>query len=496
MIDINDEDSNISIAIPPGFTVQAALDEAGISLSPLDRTDPPSFTLITSPMSITIIRVREEYEVEEIVIPFERQTVHNESLPKGETLLIQSGQNGVQRITYRLVFENSVQMSRSVFEVTNLSEPQPEIVMVGVQAPFLPIDISGRLVYLLAGNAWMMETSSSNRKPMLTTGDLDGRVFNLSQSGDWLLYTRSSNPESGDINSLWAVNIEEENAKPFDLKIHNIIHYAGWDPAGGLAIYYSTVEPRSTAPGWQANNDLIWLKFSASGAHEVVKTIIETNTGGIYGWWGTQYAWSPDGAKLAYARPDSVGLVDFENNTSLPLIELIPFETGGNWSWVPGISWSSDSQLLYVVTHAPLPGLSKQEASPLFNLSAYLMESGPLIDLLPQTGMFAYPVMSPSLPASHGSVAVLQAVFPELSEKSRYRLTLVDQDGSNARVIYPPEGSPGIEPQQVVWCPSQNNETCNQLVFINQGNIWLIHADTGQAQQITGDGLITRLDWK
>ncbi len=495
-VEILDGSSRLSIPVPVGSSVAAALEKGGVVLDPLDRCDPPSFTVITAPVSVTVTRVTEEYEVEEKVIPFERQTVRNESLPEGETLLIQAGENGLQRITYRRLFENGVQTSRSVFEVTTISEARHEIVMVGVQAPFTPVDIPGRLVYLLAGNAWLMEGSSANRRPILTSGDLDGRVFSLSPDGRWLLCTRTASPADEQINSLWVIDLENHDAEPVDLEISNIIHYAGWDPDGGLAIYYSTVEPRSTAPGWQANNDLIWLSFSAGGLHENTETILEANTGGIYGWWGTHYIWSPDGERLAYARPDSVGLVDFEQKSSQTLFELIPFQTGGDWSWVPGITWASDSSMFFTVTHSPLAGLEEQESSPIFNLSAFLLDNGPLIDLLPQVGMFSYPVTSPSSAGNPGPIALLQAVFPEQSENSRYRLVLVDQDGSNARVIYPPEGSAGLEPQQVVWSPRLEGANSNRIAFIHQGNIWLIDIEAGNLQQLTGDGLITRMDWK
>ena len=46
--------------------------------------------------------------------------------------------------------------------------------------------------------------------------------------------------------------------------------------------------------------------------------IIGTNSGGIYGWWGTQFAWSPDGSSLAYSRPDEIGLVDIQTGAFLP----------------------------------------------------------------------------------------------------------------------------------------------------------------------------------
>jgi hypothetical protein len=29
-----------------------------------------------------------------------------------------------------------------------------------------------------------------------------------------------------------------------------------------------------------------------------------------------------------------------------------------------------------------------------------------------------------------------------------------------------------------------------------QGNLWLIDSITGQSQQVTGDGLIVRMNWK
>ncbi len=494
-VDLIDESTTISLSVPIGSSVQSVLEKAGLTLSPLDRTEPPSFTLVTEPMTIKIIRVVEEYEVEEIVIPFEHQTVRNESLPEGETLLIQAGENGLQRITYRTVLENGVQTSRTVFEVVNVREARPEIMMIGAQALFTPVEIQGRLVFLLAGNAWMMENSTANRRPVLTTGDLDGRVFSLSPDGSWLLCTRSSGMNENEINTLWAVNLSSRETDPIDLQTSNIIHYAGWDPDGGLAIYYSSVEPRSTAPGWQANNDLIRLSFTANGTIESRETILAANSGGVYGWWGTNFVWSPDGDRLAYARPDSVGLVDFEGKSTRTLIELIPYQTGGDWAWVPGLSWSSDSQLLYTVTHAPLEEAHRQELSPLFQFSAYVMDQGPVVDLLPQAGMFAYPVASPYNPSSPGLVALLQAVFPEQSDSSRYRLVLMDQDGSNPRVLYPPEGAAGLDPQQVVWSPPVNG-SAGEIAFIHQGNIWLIDPEAGNLQQITGDGLITRLDWQ
>ncbi|NIW44606.1 MAG: hypothetical protein GWN30_07530, partial [Gammaproteobacteria bacterium] len=73
-----------------------------------------------------------------------------------------------------------------------------------------------------------MEDSTANRVPIITTGDLDGRVFTLSDDGRWLLFTRHSE-EDDVINTLWAVNIENPEVV-VNLEVANIIHFADWRP--------------------------------------------------------------------------------------------------------------------------------------------------------------------------------------------------------------------------------------------------------------------------
>lgn len=507
-----------SLEVTVGTTVQSALEEAGIALENLDRVDPPGYTLLEDGMVIKVTRVREVFTVEEHVIPFERQTVRNESLPEGQTLLVQPGVNGTERITNRQVFENDVEVSNTVFKTEIITEPLAEIVMIGVQKPFTPVPIPGRLVYLASGNAWLMETTTGNRRPLVTTGDLDGRIFSLSPNGEWLLFTRrESQPidrpdgeeQEARINSLWAINVKNEDARPVNLRVYNIIHYAEWVPNRSMTITYSTVEPRSTAPGWQANNDLQLLTFSASGTIIRQEEFLQANAGGLYGWWGTTFAWSSDGKSLAYSRPDGVGLVDIENGELIPLAHIIPFQTGSDWAWVTGLSWAANNQALYFVNHIPKAGLESQEASPLFDLAAIPLPgeifeeddgetgAGPIISMVSQTGMFAYPVSSPRLKEEGGfQVAYLHAIFPEQSESKRYRLAVMDRDGSNRATIFPPADYQGLDPQRVVWSPAAFQNGNYWLAVTYQGNLWLVDSQNGLVQQVTGDGLINRIDWK
>jgi hypothetical protein len=238
------------------------------------------------------------------------------------------------------------------------------------------------------------------------------------------------------------------------------------------------------------------LTISDKGVILKREEIILANSGGIYGWWGTDFAWSPDGEQLAYSRPDSVGLVDLEEKQLVPLLDLIPLQTRSDWAWVPGVGWAPDESVLYTVTHVPMNGLASSEASPLFDLAALLPKTGQAIQLSPQTGMFAYPVPSPLLPGNRFLVAYLQAIFPDQSESSRYRLVLVDRDGSNRQVVFPSEGLPGLEPQRVIWGPAQSGASPLYLAMVYQGNLWLYDISTGKAQQITGDGSIGRLVWQ
>jgi hypothetical protein len=486
------------VEVDAGSTAAQALTEAGVALGPLDRSEPPLYTVLSEGDEIRVTRVAESFQTEEVILPFERQTVRSESVPSGETRLLQPGVNGLQELTYRILTEDGVEVSRSVVKTVILQEPLAEIVMVGAQSTFAPLPIPGRLVYLAGGNAWLMEESTANRRPLVTTADLDGRIFALSPDGNWLLYTRkSSKPPAEQINALWVVRIND-NPRPFSLNAANVVHFAAWAPTTTPTVFYSTVEPRATAPGWQANNDLYRVTMTTAGPNQPRK-ILEANSGGVYGWWGMSFAFSPDN-RLAYARPDEIGLVDQDSGYLKPLLEITPLQTHSDWAWIPGLAWGADSDTLYLVTHAPAPAPVTAEESPFFDLTAASMVNNATVRLVQQTGMFAYPSASPI--RSNGrenvyQIAYLQAIFPSQSETSRYRVVVMDRDGSNRRVVFPSADAPGLEPQTPAWAPGPvAGQTGDFLAVVYQGNLWLVDSGSRQAYQVTGDGLIGRVDWK
>jgi Tol biopolymer transport system component len=495
----------IGLQIPPGTTTQAALERAGITLNNLDRVDPPSYSVLANNSIVRITRVREVFTVKENPIPFESKRLLNETLPLDKEICVQSGVNGQEQVTYRQVFENDQEVSNTIFKTEVIAEPVTELCMKGVSKPFTPVAIPGKIAYLTNGNAWLMETTTGNRRPVVTTGDLDGRIFSLSPKGDWLLYSRGEKETTvaegaapARINSLWAIDLTEENARQINLKVDNVVNFAAWVPEKGLTITYSTAVPTATEPGWQANNDLQMLTFAPTGTVAKLEKILETNMGGVYGWWGTDFAWAPDGTALAYARSDEVGLVDIEKKTQVALTTILPFQTGKNWAWVPGISWSPDHNVLFLVNHRPGAEYDNDQMaqlSPLFDLAGFPIDNGPLVSIVSEVGMFAAPVTSPIIGQGY-RVAYLQSREPRQSDTRPYRLGIMDRDGSNRKLIFPREDQQGLKPQRVAWSPATFDNGHLWLAVNYQGDLWLVDSETGDSHQVTGDGSINQVDWK
>jgi hypothetical protein len=483
------------VTVAAGSTVTQALQAASLAPGSLDRTEPPFYTVLSKGDVITLTRVTEVFETEQLVIPFERQIVRNETLPEGETRLVQAGANGLEEVTYRRILEDDLEISKSAVKTVILNEALPEIVMVGAQSSFTPLNTPGTVVYLAGGNAWIMEGSTANRRIIVSTGDLDGRIFKLSPNGEYLIFTRKSKkPASEEINTLWAVRTKNIDPKPIWLQAYNVVHFAEWIP-GTNSVAYSTVEPRSTAPGWQANNDLYRVSLTGGSPRKM----LESNSGGVYGWWGMSFAYSADG-RLAYSRPDGIGLVDQDGGYLKPLLNITPLNTHSDWAWIPPITWGTDGKTLFFVTHSPAPAPITSEESPFFDLSAISFSNEATVSIVDSAGMFSYPAASPA--RSDGrekiyQIAYLQSIFIEQSETSRYRLMVMDRDGSNSKALFPPTDASGIEPQTPIWSPEPlEGQAGDFIALLYQGNLWLIDSGNSAAYQVTGNGLISAIDWK
>jgi dipeptidyl aminopeptidase/acylaminoacyl peptidase len=473
-------------------TVREAVEAEGITLGMLDRTQPALWEPVTDGMTIIVTRVREETEVETKVLPFSRQVLRDEALEEGETRLMQLGANGEEEVTYLVTYENDLQVNRIPSARRVTKEPVDEIVVIGVSDTLPSVPVSGTVVYLSNGNAWMMRGASGGKRPLTFTGDLDQRALALSPDGTQLLYTRKVEEGEGEetgLNDLWVVGTVVVGDEPRALEIADV-RYAEWSP-DGTRIAYSTAQRINGRPGWRANNDL-WI-VSADGGDKA--QILAESSGGIYGWWGSELAWSPDGRIFAYADADEVGVLDLSTGERQTLLDFPAYLTYGDWVWVPSLSWSPDGRFLSCTAHATSVSESEVAAeSPIFDIWVLSIDGQLRIRLEEETGMWASPTWSPNYPMAaaeqRSRIGYFMAQNPLDSQASRYDLHLVDRDGSNEARLFPLHGEQGLEAPQLAWSPWGD-----ELVLVRDGNLHLLDLASGALRQLTADGGSSDPEW-
>jgi hypothetical protein len=147
--------------------------------------------------------------------------------------------------------------------------------------------------------------------------------------------------------------------------------------------------------------------------------------------------------------------------------------------------------VLYTILNEKDFGSSTNDS---YSLSAILMDTKKILPILPKCGLFCYSTLSPLDENGNFQIAYLSAILPEQSETSRYNLSIMDRDGSNRKKVYPGEGQQGLDPQSVYWSPASSDTIW--LAFIAQGNLMLAEPSSGVVRQITGDGSISKINWR
>lgn len=497
-------------------TAGEALMRAGVTVGKLDRVSPDTWEWVQPGDTIVVIRGREEFVEEEKDLPFSREVVRNEALPSGEQRLAQKGEPGQVRITYRLFYADGVETERTEVRRTVLKEPVEEIVVVGAQGSFASVPITGTVAYISNGNAWIMRETSNGRRPLTLWGDLDGRVFDLSPDGRYLIFTRAGGTEPDTpLNSLWIVTTTVLGESPVPLGLEDLL-YGEWSP-DGQRFAYSTAEHTGGRPGWKALNNLGLASFPIQdGVIQVqpARTVMEVRGGrvvtetqpsglklavllphsskGAFSWWGANYAWSPDGKYIAYARPDQIGVVDVALKLPIRFIELPEYNTYSDWVWTPSLSWSPDSRFIVCTVHKPAGQSIADEDSPIFDVEVIAVDRSVHARLVRDAGMWARARWSPLVRGSDSLIAYGLARNPQESDRSRYDLFLMDRDGSNPRRLYPPPGEMGLVAlPQIVWSPGGN-----QMLLVHRGNLFLLQVSSGLVRQLTGDGGASLPRWQ
>ncbi|MBN1933699.1 MAG: G5 domain-containing protein [Anaerolineae bacterium] len=476
------------------LTVREALEEADVTVGTEDRVQPDLWVEIQDGMTVRVIRVQEEVLVEREMVAYTQQTIKSEALPVGERKLLQAGQNGEVEVTYRLRFEDGVEVARTVLQRAVVKEPSAQIIAVGVEGVAESVGVEGTITYLNGGNAWVMRGESGGRHAVTLDGNLDGQVFALSPDGSYLLYSVPTDTVvlEGPFNALYLLNIRLIDEKPVKLSIDNVLG-AEWSPDGRQIAYTTGI--KSSSPGWKANNDL-WLASVRGNDGEVIKPdpkrLLPANTTGAYSWWPMRLLWSPDGDKIAYARADEIGWVEVKSRRAFPLASFAPLSSLRDWVWIPHIAWSSDNTFVIGTVHGLPPEGQTAESSQRFDVWAFSLNGEVRARLVDAAGMWA--ALGASVPgtATEGLLSYAQSYDPFNSYESRYTLWLMDRDGSNKRDFFPPRGQIGlVPPVEYAWSPKGA-----QMVVLYLGDLYLVDVQNGQSRQLTGDGQCVLVDWE
>jgi len=299
--------------------------------------------------------------------------------------------------------------------------------------------------------------------------------------------------ESVPLNTLWVIETAAADAEPVQLEAESVL-WAGWAPeckatltGTGCRIAYATGSPAEGNPGWKAENDL-WIARPRVRDGRLVgqRRIVEPSAGGAYGWWGTTYAWSPDGRSLAYARADEIGLVRAYDGAQTLLARFPPYRTYAPWVWAPTVNWSPEGKFIVTTLHGSAPTGETLEDSPVFDVWALAANGTLTAALISEAGMWAAPAYAPE----GDYIAFGHARSPYASQTSGYDLYLVDRDGSDRQQLFPPTGEIGLEYPEIAWGPGGD-----RLIVVYHGNLYLIHVTDGKVHQLTGEGGVTTVRW-
>ncbi len=477
-------------------TVGDLLKRENITLGDLDRVRPSETTSLQDGQTITVVRVTQTTETVTETIPFGIRALPDASIPPGAPIPIQSGRNGERTITYRVTYEDGVEARREQTGDAIVSQPVDEISRVGIKDAFSTIPFTGTIAFVSNNNAFVMRGTPGGRRSVTTEGDLDGLVFDLSPDGRWLIYTRAL---SDSLNELWIADTTLATPEARSLGVEGAL-WAGWSP-DGASIAYSTAEPSAGPARWRARNDLFTLPIDAGRLGRAQRVLAENNSA-TYAWWGAAYAWAPEGAAIAVANTDGVSVVDLTAPAPEPLrlVTFAAFNTRSTWAWAPTPSWSPDGQFVAFTLHGKSQTGRSDEDSEHFDVYAVSRDGTTQLRLFNPAGLWSEPHWSTAAGAN-ALIALGQPEQPFESNQSRYTLLLIDRDGSNRRRVFPPEGGLGLQGRpDLAWSPDGTqlvitSQTRPAAGGVYQGDLYLIDAATGAAQQLTTDGAIRSPRW-
>ena len=127
-----DGERTVRSALP---TVGAVLDQYGITLDENDEVEPAADAQTSADMRIAIARVDISEVTQEEAIGYEIIEENSDTVEKGTKKVVTEGENGLANVTYRVVTKNGEETAREEIAREVVAEPVNKVVAVGTKEP-------------------------------------------------------------------------------------------------------------------------------------------------------------------------------------------------------------------------------------------------------------------------------------------------------------------------------------------------------------------------
>jgi Tol biopolymer transport system component len=154
---------------------------------------------------------------------------------------------------------------------------------------------------------------------------------------------------------------------------------------------------------------------------------------------------------------------------------------------VPSVEWSPEGEFIVTTLHGPAPTEETPEESPVFDVWTLSADGTITAELASEAGMWSSPSFAPQTEL----IAFGRARSPYVSQTSNYDLYIMDRDGSDRQLIFPPSEEIGLAYPEIAWEPGGD-----RLVTIYQENLYLIRVPEGDVHQLTDSGGVTTVQWR
>ncbi len=114
--------------------IASMIQAEGISIQPEDKVEPIRESILTEDMHINIVRVETKEITENIALDYSTEIQSDNNILDIFKKTVQYGEKGSKDITYRVVYEDGKEVSRSVVKENITKQPVNEIVVKGTQS--------------------------------------------------------------------------------------------------------------------------------------------------------------------------------------------------------------------------------------------------------------------------------------------------------------------------------------------------------------------------